>query len=66
MEFNVSIEERIQHACAAYEKKYARKANRAYVPIKDVDGRAVAVEGVQVVGHRSILPKHVWVGVAEN
>lgn len=55
--------EQVRAAAAYYQRKYGAKPNRAFAP----DGtESITVDGIQVTGDKSVLPKHLWLGVEDK
>ncbi len=70
-----TLEEKVQHAAAHYERKYGSPPNLCYVhpAALSADRQALVnndkvkkVDQVEIRSGRSVLPHHFWLGVAEK
>ena len=60
----LSLAECVQRACDYYRSKYGAIPNLCYVhpSLVPEQGR---VGGVEIVGARTVLPDHFWIGIKE-
>ncbi len=61
-----ALEQRVREAMDRYREKFGRAPNTCYIHPADLNGRALALEGVRVLAASNILRNHVWVGYDEE
>jgi hypothetical protein len=62
----MSLTAKIMSGLEYYKTKYEKTANQVYVhPSALKSGDVVSIPGVTVLTHRSVLPNHFWIGVAD-
>lgn len=61
----LTLEERLEKAAEYYNKKYGVMPNLAFVPVGILAaGARDQVGAITLEGNRSVLPHHIWLGVA--
>jgi hypothetical protein len=62
-----SLNEKVAEAAAHYQKRFGRTPTLCYVnPSVLETARQPAIGGIQIAPGRTVLPNHLWLGVAEN
>lgn len=58
------LEQKVLNVAAYYKRKYRKEPNHCEVnPVMLGDAKWRKVNGVKVLGSKSILPHHLWIGV---
>jgi hypothetical protein len=64
------VEEKVRRAADHYKNKYGRKPNICFVHSSMLEGngkqKTLNSNGIEIRSGRSVLPHHLWIGVAEE
>lgn len=60
------LEEKVRRAAEHYRRKYGHSPDRVYLNAKAAADAPAVLAGLKVLPSRSVLPNHMWLGVAEQ
>ncbi len=58
--------EKVRRAAARYQAKYGEAPTACYVHPSMLTEGELAVQGIDILAWRSILPNHLWLGIGEK